>query len=291
MLGGGLASRGVEYDALQRLLSFGQRRRRLGRIGFGLAHDSLVLGLQAIGFRRRFSALGVHELHENHLGGNEDKSPEKRVDEQIVAGQRVSEVQQHTGEGARAEADHPAAHGVNIGVASSEAGEGDDDVPAVGADDDVQRVDGHGPDLPVVGEGAEQDEAEGGQKRHGDKRVHGHDALAAAHDEKHEQGAYQHGAHGVGQSRAPGEGDGQAVGITAEKAVDESQKRHADSAGGEESGVLDVAAGEGEEGARPTVRPLRRMLGAQAGRAEEGELGHDERHTDDVLRSGGQKRK
>ena len=194
-------------------------------------------------------------------------------------------------EGARAEADYPAAHGVNIGVAGSEAGEGDDDVPAVGADDDVQRVDGHGPDLPVVGEGAEQDEAEGGQKRHGDKRVHGHDALAAAHDEKHEQGAYQHGAQGVGQPRAPGEGDGQAVGVAAEKAVDESQKRHADSAGGEESGVLDVAAGEGEEGARPTVRPLRGMLGAQAGRAEEGELGHDERHTDDVLRSGGQKRK
>ena len=41
----------------------------------------------------------------------------------------------------------------------------------------------------------------------------------------------------------------------------------------------------------PTERPHRRMLGAQAGRAEEGELGHDERHTDDVLRSGGQKRK
>ena len=83
------------------------------------------------------------------MGGNEDKSPEKRVDEQVVAGQRVSEVQQHASEGARAEADYPAAHGVNIGVAGSEAGEGDDDVPAVGADDDVQRVDGHGPDLPV----------------------------------------------------------------------------------------------------------------------------------------------
>ena len=37
-------------------------------------------------------------LAENHLGENEDKSPEKRVDEQIVAGQRVSEVQQHAGE-------------------------------------------------------------------------------------------------------------------------------------------------------------------------------------------------
>ena len=291
MLGESLALCRVEHDALQRLLSFGQRRCRLGRIGFGLARDPLVLGFQTIVLCGRLAALGVHELHENHLGGNEDKSPKQRVDEQIVAGQRVSEVQQHAGEGTRAEADYPAAHGVNIGVAGSEAGEGDDDVPAVGADDDVQRVDGHGPDLPVVGEGAEQDEAERGQKCHGDKRVHGHDALAAAHNEKHEQGAYQHGAQGVGQPRAPGEGDGQAVGVAAEKAVDESQKRHADSAGGEESGVLDVAAGEGEEGARPTVRPLRGMLGAQAGRAEEGELGHDERHTDDVLRSGGQKRK
>ena len=46
------------------------------------------------------SASAWHELHENHLGGNEDKSPEKRVDEQIVAGQRVGEVQQHAGEGA-----------------------------------------------------------------------------------------------------------------------------------------------------------------------------------------------
>lgn len=37
------------------------------------------------------------------------------------------------------------------------------------------------------------------------------------------------------------------------------------------------------------VRPLRGVLGAQAGRAEGGELGHDERHADDVLRPSGQK--
>ena len=291
MLGESLALCCVEHDALQRLLSFGQRRCRLGRIGFGLARDPLVLGFQTIVLCGRLAALGVHELHENHLGGNEDKSPKQRVDEQIVAGQRVSEVQQHAGEGTRAETDHPAAHGVDIGVADSEAGEGDDDVPAVGANDDVQRVDGHGSDFPAIGESTEQNEAERGQKCHGDKCVHGYDALAAAYDKEHEQGAYQHGAQGVGQSRAPGEGDGQPVGIATEKAVDESQKCHADGAGGEESVVLDVAAGEGEEGTGPAVRPLRGVLGAQAGRPEEGELGHDERHADDVLRSGGQKRK
>lgn len=198
LLGGSLALCRVEHDALQRLLSFGQRRCRLGRIGFGLARDPLVLGFQTIVLCGRLAALGVHELHENHLGGNEDKSPKQRVDEQIVAGQRVSEVQQHAGEGTRAETDHPAAHGVYVGVAGSEAGESDDDVPAVGANDDVQRVDGHGSDFPAIRESTEQNEAERGQKCHGDKCVHGHDALAAAHNEKHEQGAYQHGAQGVG---------------------------------------------------------------------------------------------
>ena len=37
MLGGSLALCRVEHDALQRLLSCGQRRCRLGRIGFGVA--------------------------------------------------------------------------------------------------------------------------------------------------------------------------------------------------------------------------------------------------------------